>query len=93
MPQNKLLHLTASGVGFLVIGLAIVSFKLYDFSVQNKRLKDKISLEKSIHQNQISEILNRYDSLKEYNEENTVALKATEQPVNKDLEIVKNHKI
>jgi len=41
---------------------------MYDFSVQNQRLKDKISLEKSLHQNQISEILKRYDSLKENRE-------------------------
>jgi len=68
MPQNKLLHLTTSGVGFLAVGLIIVSFKMYDFSVQNQRLKDKISLEKSLHQNQISEILKRYDSLKENRE-------------------------
>lgn len=76
MPQNKLSHLTASGVGFLIVGLIIVSFKMYDFSVQNKRLKDKISLEKSIHQNQISEILKRYDSLKAYREGTSVALKS-----------------
>lgn len=63
MPQRKLLYLTSSGVGLLLIGLAMVSLKLYDFSVQNKRLKDKITLEKSIHHNQISEILKRYDSL------------------------------
>ncbi|ESU29834.1 hypothetical protein FLJC2902T_03120 [Flavobacterium limnosediminis JC2902] len=63
MPQNKLLYLTASGVGMLTIGLIIVSFKLYDFSVKNNELKDKITLEKSIHQNQISEILKRYDSV------------------------------
>lgn len=72
MPQNKLLHLTSSGVGFLVIGLIIVSFKLYDFSLQNKQLKDKISLEKSLHQNQISEILKRYDSLKAIREDKSV---------------------
>lgn len=75
MPQNKLLHLTTSGVGFLVIGLIIVSFKLYDFSVKNKQLKDKISLEKSLHQNQISEILKRYDSLKEIRDEKKVIVK------------------
>jgi len=75
MPQNKLLHLTTSGIGFLVVGMIIVSFKLYDFSVQNKRLKDKISLEKSIHQNQISEIIKRYDSLEEYREAKTVSVK------------------
>lgn len=69
MPHSKLLHLTTSGVGFLVVGLIIVSFKLYDFSEQNKQLKDKISLENSIHQNQISEILKRYDSLKAIREE------------------------
>lgn len=76
MPQNKLLHLTTSGVGFLVVGMIIISFKLYDFSVQNKRLKDKISLEKSIHQNQISEIIKRYDSLREYREEKTALVRA-----------------
>lgn len=63
MPQRKLLYLTTSGVGILLIGLIMVSLKTYDFSVQNRRLKDKITLEKSIHQNQISEILERYDSL------------------------------
>jgi len=47
----------------LAVGLTIVSFKIYDFSLKNKELKDKISLEKSIHQNQISEILKRYDSV------------------------------
>ena len=86
MPQNKLLHLTTSGVGFLVIGLIIVSFKLYDFSVQNQHLKDKISLEKSLHQNQISEILKRYDSLKATREENKVLVKeeVKSEPVNTD---------
>lgn len=86
MPQNKLLHLTSSGVGFLVIGLIIVSFKMYDFSVQNQHLKDKISLEKSLHQNQISEILKRYDSLKAIREENTVLVKeeVKSEPENTD---------
>nr|WP_294933706.1 hypothetical protein [uncultured Flavobacterium sp.] len=65
MPQRKLLYITTSGVGLLLIGVTMVSLKLYDFSVKNKRLKDKITLEKSIHQNQISEILKRYDSLNE----------------------------
>jgi hypothetical protein len=33
-------------------------------SAQKNQLKYKISLEKTIHQHQISEILKRYDSLK-----------------------------
>lgn len=65
MPHSKLLYLTSFGIGFLAVGLITVSFKLYDFSLKNKELKDKISLEKSIHQNQISEILKRYDSVNE----------------------------
>ncbi|HSD15510.1 MAG TPA: hypothetical protein VLB74_12740 [Flavobacterium sp.] len=76
MPQNKLLHLTTFGVGLLAIGLITVSFKLYDFSLKNEELKDKIKLEKSIHQNQISEILKRYDSLnKEFADKSMVAKK------------------
>lgn len=65
MPQKKLLYITTSTVGLLLIGVTLVSLKLYDFSEKNKRLKDRITLEKSIHQNQISEILKRYDSLKD----------------------------
>jgi len=44
--------------------MLILSFKLYKTSRQNERLKDKLSLENTIHQNEISEILKRYDSLK-----------------------------
>jgi hypothetical protein len=58
----------------------MVSFKLYDFSEQNKALKDKITLEESIHQNQISEILKRYDSLNKHH----VVTKHHEKSVNKE---------
>ncbi|WP_313806647.1 hypothetical protein [Flavobacterium sp.] len=43
-----------------------MSFKLYIVEKQNDSLKDKLSLEKNLHQNQISEILKRYDSVSRY---------------------------
>lgn len=63
MPLKNYINITSTSVGFLLIGMLVVSFKLYTTSKQNEHLKDKITLENNLHQNQISEILRRYDSL------------------------------
>lgn len=63
MPHKNYINITSASVGFLLIGILVVSFKLYTASKQNESLKDKLSLENTLHQNQISEILRRYDSL------------------------------
>ncbi|KGO94445.1 hypothetical protein [Flavobacterium enshiense] len=93
MPHNKLLYLTTFGVGFLAVGLITVSFKLYDFSLKNKELKDKISLEKSIHQNQISEILKRYDSVNEKYSNNVSDVKVSASPKSVSISAEKNNKV
>ena len=63
MPLKNYINITSTSVGFLLIGMLVVSFKLYNTSKQNENLKEKLSLESTLHQNQISEILRRYDSL------------------------------
>lgn len=65
MPQNNYTSITITSIGFLTIGMLILSFKLYKTSRQNESLKDRLYLETTLHQNQISEILKRYDSLKD----------------------------
>lgn len=84
--------MTTFGVGFLAIGLMTVSFKLYDFSLKNEELKDKISLEKSIHQNQISEILKRYDSVNEEYADNVSHVKVSMLPKDDGFFAEKNSK-
>ncbi len=83
--------MTTFGVGFLAVGLITVSFKLYDFSLKNKELKDKISLEKSIHQNQISEILKRYDSVNEKYADNSSQVKVSASPTNDGVSVKGNY--
>lgn len=78
MFQNKRPYLPTFSVGVLIIGLTTASYKLCDLSVKNKELKDKITLEKSIHQNQISEILRRYDSVNEKQVKKTTEIKDRE---------------
>ncbi|ESU24340.1 hypothetical protein FEDK69T_07830 [Flavobacterium enshiense DK69] len=85
--------MTTFGVGFLAVGLITVSFKLYDFSLKNKELKDKISLEKSIHQNQISEILKRYDSVNEKYSNNVSDVKVSASPKSVSISAEKNNKV
>lgn len=85
MPQKNLLYLTTTGVGFLAVGLVMVSFKLYDFSKKNDQLTKKIALETSIHQNQISEILWRYDSLYDARNPKTANLVSLGKSVEKEF--------
>lgn len=63
MTSNNSSILGQVSVGVLVIGVLTLSFNLYRLSSENKSLKDKISLENSIHKNELSEILKRYDSV------------------------------
>ncbi|MGX7667686.1 hypothetical protein [Flavobacterium pedocola] len=53
----------SSSIGFLLIGIIAISFKLYETSRQNENLEHKLSMENAIHQNQIAELLKRYDSV------------------------------
>lgn len=63
MASNNATKLVQVSVGVLLIGVLTLSFNLYRLSVENKTLKDKISLENSLHKNELSEILKRYDSV------------------------------
>lgn len=63
MARNNSIRLIPVSVGMLLIGVLALSFNLYRLSVENKILKDKISLENSLHKNELSEILKRYDSV------------------------------
>ncbi|UUC46098.1 hypothetical protein [Flavobacterium cerinum] len=63
MASNNATRLIQVSVGVLLTGVLTLSFNLYRLSVENKTLKDKISLENSLHKNELSEILKRYDSV------------------------------
>lgn len=63
MARNNSIRLIQVSAGVLLIGILALSFNLYRLSVENKTLKDKISLENSLHKNELSEILKRYDSV------------------------------
>ncbi|WP_300487532.1 hypothetical protein [Flavobacterium sp.] len=63
MVRKSATKLIQVSVGVLLIGVFTLSFNLYRLSVENKTLKDKLSLENSLHKNELLEILKRYDSV------------------------------
>lgn len=63
MPLKSILNNTSTNVGFLLITILVVSFKLYKTTKENEVLERKLREENTLHHYQISEILKRYDSV------------------------------
>ena len=87
MPLRHYISITSTSVGFLLIGMLVVSFKLYITSKQNESLKEKLYLENTLHQNQISEILRRYDSLDKITEKTQKSIDLSKNFTKKKLQM------